>query len=313
MNLEECLPSELRAPSTIITKIAAGLSGAGVYRIEAAGQPFVLKVAGASETDAGWRRALTVQRLAAEAGLAPRILHVDQARRAVLTAFVADRGFPTFYRDPATHDAALALLGRTVSRLHAIAIPSDASRREPREFLAQVWGGLRADFPLPDFARDAIEGVLAERAPDGQRAPVLGHNDLNPSNLVYDGESILIPDWATAGPMDPFYDLAVLAVFLRMEPGECARLLAAYDETEIAALPDRFLYLRRLAARLAGTMQLYLARQMKHPGATAADTLASALTLGAFYQRMLSGALELGTPEGQWAFGLALLKESLAV
>jgi aminoglycoside phosphotransferase (APT) family kinase protein len=317
MNLEECLPSELRAPSTTITKIAAGLSGAGVYRVEAAGQSFVLKVAGASETDADWQRALAVQRLAAEAGLAPRLQHVDQARRAVLTAFVADRSFPMFYRDPATHDAALALLGRTVSRLHAIAIPSDAasdaSRRDPREFLAQVWGGLRADFLLPDFARQAIEGVLAERAPEGQRAPVLGHNDLNPSNLVYDGERILILDWATAGPMDPFYDLAVLAVFLRMEPGECARLLAAYDDTEIAALPDRFLYLRRLAARLAGTMQLYLARQMKHPGATAADTLAAALTLGAFYQRMLSGALKLGTPEGQWAFGLALLKESLAV
>ena len=33
MNLEACLPTDLRGPSTTITRVAAGLSGAGVYRI----------------------------------------------------------------------------------------------------------------------------------------------------------------------------------------------------------------------------------------------------------------------------------------
>ena len=43
--LEDCLPTELRGPATSITRIAAGLSGAGVYRVDAAGQMFVLKTA----------------------------------------------------------------------------------------------------------------------------------------------------------------------------------------------------------------------------------------------------------------------------
>jgi hypothetical protein len=105
-----------------------------------------MTVAAASEHDADWRRALHVQRLAADAGPAPRVLHIDDARRAVLTAFVADRSFPAFYRDPRTHAAALVLLGRMVGRLHAIAIPADVNPADPRAFLAQVWGGLRADF-----------------------------------------------------------------------------------------------------------------------------------------------------------------------
>ena len=44
VNLDACLPPDLQGPATTITKIAAGLSGAGVYRVDAAGQAYVLKV-----------------------------------------------------------------------------------------------------------------------------------------------------------------------------------------------------------------------------------------------------------------------------
>jgi aminoglycoside phosphotransferase (APT) family kinase protein len=308
--IEDCLPEELRGAT--ITRIAAGLSGAGVYRVESGGQTFVLKVADEREPEADWRHALVVQRLAAAAGLAPRVVHADDARRAVLSAFVADHSFVSIYRDPRTAQAALALLGRTVRRIHALPIPVEAPRRDGREFLVQLLGTLEG-FSLPDFARAAIDRVLAETPPPSERAPVLSHNDLNPSNLVYDGERILLLDWAAAGPNDPFYDLATLSVFLRMEEGTCLRVLAAYDGNSALGLPERLRYFRRLVAALAGTANLHLARHLKHPGATAADTRDSALALGEFYQRLTAGALKLGTPEGQWAFGLSLIKESLAL
>ncbi|MDI1444321.1 phosphotransferase [Polyangium sp. 6x1] len=312
MTLEDLLPPNLRGPTTTITRIAAGLSGAGVYRVDAAGESFVLKVAAESEGEGDWRKTLHIQRLAADAGLAPRIVHVDEPRRAVLTAFVADRSFGAFYRDPRTHEAAVAELGRTVRRIHALPIPEGALARDARAFLLQIWGESMAGFALPGFARDAVERLLAEAPPAPEGAPVLGHNDLNPSNLVYDGASIVVLDWAAAGPNDGFYDLAVLSVFLRMDEGTCLRLLSAYHDQPLAALPDRFTYTRRLAAALAGTMQLHLARQMKHAGATGADTLESTPSLGEFYQRMATGALKIGTADGQWAFGLTLLKASLA-
>jgi hypothetical protein len=74
----------------------------------------------------------TITRIAADAGLAPRIVHVDEPGRAVLTAFVVDRSFPAFYRDPGTHEAALRQLGRTVRRIHALPIPADAPLVENR-------------------------------------------------------------------------------------------------------------------------------------------------------------------------------------
>jgi aminoglycoside phosphotransferase (APT) family kinase protein len=224
MILEDCLPADLRGPTTTITPIAAGLSGAGVYRVERDGRAFVLKVASPAEDGGDWRSALEIQRLAADAGLARAIVHVDEARRAVLTAFVADRSFASLYLDPRTREAALPLLGRIVRRIHALPVPAAARVRDPRAFLTQIFAGLGAGFALPDFAANAIHRVLAEEPPPRPGALVLGHNDLNPTNFIYDGEGLLVLDWAAAGPMDAFYDLAVLAVFLRMDEATCLGL-----------------------------------------------------------------------------------------
>src|SRR5690242_17871322 len=60
MIVEDCLPVDLRGSATI-TRIAAGLSGAGIYRVESGGQVFVLKVAGEAENADDWRRALHIQ------------------------------------------------------------------------------------------------------------------------------------------------------------------------------------------------------------------------------------------------------------
>jgi hypothetical protein len=211
------------------------------------------------------------------------------------------------------HEAALAQMGRTVRRLHDLPLPPEADAKDPLELLATFWSGPLAGFALPPFVGDAVRRVLTEEAPARERAPVLSHNDLNPSNLVYDGENLLLFDWETAGPNDPFYDLAALSVFLRMDEGTCQRLLAAYDGEPVSSLPARFVYSRRLVAVLCGAAFLYLARHSGHAGATGGETLDSALSLGDFYQRMQAGALSPATVEGQWCFGLALVKESVAL
>lgn len=310
MSLEACLPADLQGPTTTITRIAAGLSGAGVYRVEAAGQAFVLKISGEGEPPTGWRGKLHIQQRAANAGLAPRVIHVDEARRAVVSAFVVDRSFSAFYRNPRTHEAALTQLARTVRRVHELPLPPDADSKDPRELIAAIWSGLGASFALPTFVGDAVRRVLTEEAPARERALVLSHNDVNPSNLIYDGENLLLLDWETAGPNDPFYDLAALSVFLRMDEGTCQRLLTAYDGETVSRLPARFGYSRRLVAVLCGAAFLRLARQSGHAGATGEETLDSTPSLGEFYQRMLGGALNVATAEGQWWFGLALVKES---
>src|SRR5687768_1571776 len=105
--LDECLPADLRGPETTITTITGGLSGAGVHRVDANGGTFVLKISTRDESVDAWRARCEILRLAADAGVAPRVIYTDEARRAVLSVFVAGKPFPAAYFDPRTHQAAV--------------------------------------------------------------------------------------------------------------------------------------------------------------------------------------------------------------
>ena len=306
MSLEACLPLSLRTASTVITKVAAGLSGAGVYRVDAGDRAFVLKRSDEREPVTVWRRKVRIQQSASDAGVAPRIVHTDESRRAVLSEYVVDRSFRMLYFNPATRDTAIDLLGSTLRQVHALPLPPGVAASDARQFLTSVWSGL-AGFPVPDFVDDAIRTVLSEKPPARDRELVLSHNDVNPTNLVFDGERLLLFDWETAGPNDPLYDLAAVSVFLRMDEGTCRRLVSAHDGATVDELPARFLYNRRLAAVMCGAMFIHLARQGGHPGAFGAD---EALSLAGFYQRLRAGELNVASSDGQWAFGLALVKEA---
>jgi hypothetical protein len=180
--------------------------------------------------------------------------------------------------------------------------------------LSGIWSGLSErseQWPLPGFAAQAVQRVLSEIAPASDCPLVLSHNDVNPTNLVYDGESLLLLDWDTAGPNDPLYDPAAISVFLRMDEPSCRSLLSAYEARTLSSLPERFGYHRRLVAALCGAVFLHLARHAGHPGVSDGETLESTLSLGDLYQQFRSGASSIATDVGKWRFGLALLKESL--
>jgi len=302
MTLDACLPPHLRGPETTITRMAMGFSGAAVYRVDAGGQTFVLKITDQAAPIDAWRRALRIQELAANASITPRIVHSDEEHRAIVTAFVVDESFAAILYNPPTRDAALDLAAATLKRLHRMPAP-DSEYRDPLKFLSTTLAPMATDAVVPSFARDAIQRLLAEKPPSSDRAMVLSHNDVNPTNLAYDGERVWLFDWDVAALNDPLYDLATLAMFFRMDDSACRRLLAAYDGESPAVLPERFLYNRRLVAVLCGALLV--------GGTEGAETLEDTPALGEIYRRMMSGALNIAAPEGRRAFGLALIKEGI--
>jgi hypothetical protein len=57
-------------------------------------------------------------------------------------------------------------------------------------------------------------------------------------------------------------------------------------------------------------MFLHIARASGHAGARGDETLELAPTLGDIHGGMAAGTLSARTPDGQWAYGQALLKTS---
>lgn len=309
----ECLPANLRDTATI-TRMAGGLSGAGVHRVDAEGRTFVLKISSSDEAIDSWRTRLEILRLAANADVAPKVIHTDEARRAVLSQFVAGKPFVAVYGDPRTRDAAVRDLGRTLRRIHDLAVPANADSRDPREFLSTTWSGLSGITGIPAFVGDAVRRVLDEAPPPSGRDTVLSHNDVNPGNLVYQDEKLLMVDWDAAGRNDPIYDLAAIAVFLRMDNETCLRLLSAHDGEPVTEIPASFAYMRRLIAVLGAVVGMGMQISNGRADSTGpTETLESTLSLGEFYQKLRAGELRLDSPEGGRAFGLALIKESFAL
>jgi hypothetical protein len=105
----------------------------------------------------------------------------------------------------------------------------------------------------------------------------------------------------------------VVSLFLRMNEETCRRLIAAHDVAWPALLPQTFLYFRRLTGVMLGAGFVSLARQTGHDGTGAPETLDAAPTLGDVYRKMQTGDLSLGTSEGRWEFGLALISEAHAL
>ncbi len=307
--LQDALPHELRGPSTTITRIAVGMSGAAVYRVTARARQYVLKITAPDEPIAGWRDRLQVQRSAATAGIAPQLLHVDEAQRAMLSELIVDRSFAAQLGNPATRSAAILALGQMLGKRRALPMPAAMEPADPKAFLRDLWSTVTPDAVVPIFVRDAVAALQAESVPASAEALVMSHNDVNPSNLVFDGVRIMLLDWQAAAPNSPLYDLATVAMFFRMDDAACLELIAAHNDAPLGALPEQFRYYRRCAAILSGTAALLGPLSRGH---VARDvTIDETPALAELYQQMRDGTFDLRSASGQWSFGLALVKEGV--
>lgn len=259
--------------------VGVGQSGAGVYKV---GECHILKVSPVPP----------VLLAAAAAGLAPKLVHIDEARGAVVMERIVGPPFPAVL---AQHpQRTIERLGQMLRRVHDLPLPA-GEPADPRRVLAsQVLP------PLPAWARATIDARTALPAPP--RGPlVCSHNDVNPSNLAVDQQrdALVLLDWDTAGPNDATWDLATVAMFLRLSDDACRALCAAHGDV---AFDDRFVYERRIVAALCGAMFLSLAKQaFDDPG----------LSLAECHQQMRAGTFSLATPQGRWDFGLALVRAAM--
>jgi aminoglycoside phosphotransferase (APT) family kinase protein len=304
--LSPLLPEAVLGAVHAVTPISLGLSGAGVYAVDAARGAFILRIQGAAHDDARWHQQLLVLRRAATQGIAPAVVHVDEAARAVVSARVAGVPLPAALGDPSQRGAAISGVVQQLRALHAL----DASGVEERDavvYARETFAAQQGRRGFPVWAlplTHTIDRVAEMLAADTRR--VLSHNDVNPGNVLWDGTRAWLVDWEVAGLAHPFYDFAALATFLMFDDATANALLALQEQTQLMDADHEMLaVLRKLAALLLGCTFLGMVPSLE---AHVPPTRDDALPLPDVYARLRSGALALQSPEGQAAFGLALLR-----
>jgi thiamine kinase-like enzyme len=165
---------------------------------------------------------------AAEAGVAPALIHADPASGLMVTQFLARTTTmsPTGFRDPGT----IARAGVALRRLHGSAAVFPF-RFELFAMIDSYLGVLATkDVALPGGYHDVvaqaagIRQVLATQ--DLPLAPC--HCDPLCENFLDDGTQMWIVDWEYAGMNDPMWDLGDLSVEGGFDATQDAALLQAY-------------------------------------------------------------------------------------
>ena len=207
-----------------VTPLDGGLANRS-FRLRGNSRDYFLRLAGdaAARLGASIRSEIAMQSVAANAGLAPRILLADPAGRYVVSEFV-EGSVPS---DSAMSDPVQLLrVGAWCARLHALESPPDVATVDFGERAA----GYLARLPDEDRIVPRLRVELARRraalAPPDRLAPC--HHDLHRRNLLDDGTRLVAVDWEYAGPGDPAADLAACAGYHALDAAGVDALIAGY-------------------------------------------------------------------------------------
>ena len=212
----------------------AGGSSDRSYRVESAAGQWVVKLRSAARGPqldvAAEARATAV---AAEAGLAPRVVAHDGAAGTLVTEYWPGARSWTL-RDVRSR-AGIERLAAVLRRLHAL--PADL---RPYALADVADDYVRvAGTPTARAARYAIELDERARRFEARYPPsAFCHNDLVASNVLDDGERLGLIDFEYAVRAAPILDLAGVAAMNRYSRRACARLVEAYYGGAAPAAPD---------------------------------------------------------------------------
>ena len=281
-----------------VRPVTGGVSGAGVFLVEAGGRRFVLRLEGEPSPLRNPHQ-YDSMRIAAEAGLAPRIHYLDANDRVVMMDFIEDRGLENFPGGPPALAQASGALLRQLQGL-----PLFARFTDYPDIVGRLWAHVCKTGLFADGVLDAASQRLAEI----RRAYVLdagayvaSHNDFLPRNLLFDGERLWLIDWENAFCNDPLIDLATALDNFAPSPDLEEVLLRAC----LGQAPDRPLRERLALAR--SLTRLFYAGVLFSASASAPqarpDTELSALTADEFERLIRSRSLLPETAPTSHALG----------
>lgn len=278
-----------------------GGASALAYRVETDQRPVLLRVESSHGAPRSAEHYVCMQ-MAADAGIAPALRHVDSERGIAVMDFVAQRPLQEY---PGGASELCADLGRLVRRLQeSTAFPA------PRiGYLDLVGRMLGAVYGSRVFTAGLLDRHLAgfqrirDAYPWDDSVLVSSHNDPNPRNVLFDGERLWLIDWETSGRNDRFADVAVLSHELAGTP-ELQDVLLRYA---LGREPDRAARARLQLMRQV--TRLYFACVILRGFASRAepDPDLKALTPDEFVSAIQEGRLRIGTPELLYAWGKMFL------
>jgi hypothetical protein len=284
------------ASVTAISPVTGGASKASTLRIGTDSGAYLLRLEVDQRGFRNPKRSYPCLRAAAAAGIAPGVHHADEEAGVVLMDFVVERPLTTF---PGGEPALLRALGEMAARLQATSpfppVMKDFGALTEAMLNLIRDGGLFAPGVL-DRHVDGLARVRAEYP--WAAAQVSAHNDINPRNILFDGERLWLVDWEMAFRNDPLADVANIANNFSEVPDVDTFVLEGW----LGRSPDddtrrRLTLMRDLQRLFSGTVLL-----SEFIGERGPEAELTAMTPDEFRAAIMRGELR-GTPELLFVLG----------
>lgn len=212
-------------PCDALLLLDGGASGAFPFWAEVGGRQYLVRVEGAASPLRNPRQYESMA-IAAAAGIAPALHHVDEAARVAVLDFVEERPLAAY---PGGRAALATALGELLAQLQATP-PFPPFMTYP-DIVQRLWAhvcrtGLFAPGAL-DPHTERLDRIRAGLRREAVR-PVSSHGDPVPRNILFDGRRLWLIDWESACANDPLVDAAIMLDNLAPTPELEGRFLAAW-------------------------------------------------------------------------------------
>lgn len=292
-----------------ITVLAGGLSSALVYRIVADGTPYVLRLVMQVSPFNDPARQYACMQIAANGGIAPPVIYANADDAVSITGFIDAQPIADHFTTPFERAAAMAALARSIHALPPF--PKLVSYLDGIDmFIENVKGfGL-----LPESATAEHFALYAEiqRAyPRHDPDAVSSHNDLNPNNILFDGNRFWVIDWEAAFLSDRYVDLATIG---RTMPSDAAledHFLRAYFGDALDEYKRARYFLMQQVCHVFYSLAFMAMVAGRGSAGTPVDPSMETPRLAEFHRLIGSGTLSLGDPETQLTYAKVSLNEAL--
>lgn len=291
---------------TDITLLTGGLSGSAVYKLLIGEGVYILKLTSPGDRVKEYSSPLE---LAAAAGVAPKLYYYDQQQGISISAFINNQPL----RDAFTPDQLVTNLATTIRTIHSI--PFEGAGTD----LFKTIDGLIHQFreshamsgPVFDECFRQYE-ILKAKYPIKDADRVFSHNDLNPGNILCDGERLLIIDWDVAALNNRYVDLANAANFFVHTEDQERAFLQVYFGYEADDYQMACFYAMRQLCRIIYSMLMFQLAMQGKPADYQHSQEMDGIDMKAFGALIGAGKLSLATYDGQLMFAKALLNTAVA-
>ena len=290
-----------------IILLAGGLSASVVYKITVNDQPYVLKLD--SGTPNNINDELTCMEIAANGGMAPQVYYLNIADGVSISAFIKSEPLQTVFP---SIELRLQALAQTIKAMHELPLFTKESS------LLDTVDGLISQFKASNILTGPVfdEGfayyeLLKKHYPWDDTDKVSSHNDLNPNNMVCDGEKIWIIDWDAAFKNDRYVDLAITANFFVTNDEHEHIFLQSYFGEDLNDYNRARFFLMRQVCRLVYAMLMFKLADTSNPMGMGHDPNMQNINLSDVKQQLGAGKINLAGYDGQLLFGKALFNEAL--